>query len=191
MHHRSLYKKAYMRQVKVLTSVEPFIAVLNRQCTDIGIVFHCKHNLMHSYIQSLKPILKILKFKYLQIPHKAYLSPFLVTNWPQRYNLFHENPLTPCPPWYLASCTAPTDFTWNRGYRSKSPPPTHRDQIPQDLKDSDNQIPSSPGRQRCQIWPGKGWWSFDLTDTQIQTRRPWLASYQKPFIDKSMSMAKI
>ena len=98
MHHRSLYKKAYMHHVKVLTSVEPFIAVLNRQCTDIGIVFHCKHNLMHSYIQSLKPILKILKFKYLQIPHKAYLSPFLVTNWPQRHNLFHENPLTPCPP---------------------------------------------------------------------------------------------
>ena len=32
---------------------------------DIGIVFHCKHNnKIHSYIQSLNPILKILKFKY-------------------------------------------------------------------------------------------------------------------------------
>ena len=32
---------------------------------DIGIVFHCKHNSkIHSYIQSLNPILKILKFKY-------------------------------------------------------------------------------------------------------------------------------
>ena len=50
------------------------------------------------YIQSLDPILKILKFKYLLIWHKACLSPFLVTNWPQRHNLFHENPLTPGPP---------------------------------------------------------------------------------------------
>ena len=31
----------------------------------IGIVLHCKHNnKIHSYIQSLNPILKILKFKY-------------------------------------------------------------------------------------------------------------------------------
>ena len=64
----------------------------------IGIVFHCKHNnKIHSYIQSLNPILKILKFKYFKYV-KACLSPFLVTNWPQRYNLFHENPLTPGPP---------------------------------------------------------------------------------------------
>ena len=68
----------------------------------IGLVFHCKHYLIHSYIQSLNPkilkYLKILKFKYLQIQHKACLSPFLVTNWPKRHNFFHENPLTPCPP---------------------------------------------------------------------------------------------
>ena len=61
----------------------------------IGIVFHCKHSLIHSYIQSLNPKLKILKFKYLQIRHKACWSPFLITNLPQRHNLFHENPLTP------------------------------------------------------------------------------------------------
>ena len=64
----------------------------------IVIVFLCKHNLTHSSIQSLNPILKILKFKYLQIRHKACLSPFLVTNWPQRHNLFHENPLTDSSP---------------------------------------------------------------------------------------------
>ena len=48
-------------------SVELFIAVLK---PGIGIVIHYKHNLIHSYIQSLNPILKILKFKYLQIRHK-------------------------------------------------------------------------------------------------------------------------
>ena len=45
-------------------------------------------------------------------------------------------------------------------------------QIPHPLEDSDNQIPSSPVRQRCQM-PGYapmggrrgGNWSFDLTDT--------------------------
>ena len=61
------------------------------------------------------------------------------------------------------------DFTWNRGCSSNSPPLTHGDQIPDPMKDSDNQIPSSPGRQRCQIFGvcprGGGCWSFDLTDT--------------------------
>ena len=70
----------------------------------IGIVFHCiKYSLIYSYIQSLNPILKILKIKYLQIRHKACLSPFLKTNWPPRHNLFHENPVTPRPPWKLAT----------------------------------------------------------------------------------------
>ena len=45
------------------------------------------------------------------------------------------------------------DFTWNRGCSSNSPPLTLGDQIPHPLEDSDNQIPSSPGRQRCQM-PG-------------------------------------
>ena len=94
-----------------------------------GIVFYCKHNLIHSYIQSLNPILKILEFKYLQIQHKACLSPFLVTNWPQRHNLFHENPLTPRPP-----CSSPHQrfhmksrvqfkFSTPKAWGSNSPPP--------------------------------------------------------------------
>ena len=51
------------------------------------------------------------------------------------------------------------DFTWNRGCSSNSPPLTHGDQIPHPLEDSDNQIPSFPGRQRCQmpgVCPGGG-----------------------------------
>ena len=43
----------------------------------------------------------------------------------------------------------PTAFAWG----SNSPPPSQGDQIPHPLEDSDNQIPSSPGQQRCQI-PG-------------------------------------
>ena len=52
------------------------------------------------------------------------------------------------------------DFTRNQGCSSNSPPLTHRDQIPHPLEDSDNQIPSSPGWQRCQMpevcWGGGG-----------------------------------
>ena len=36
----------------------------------IGIVIHYKHNLIHSYIQSLNSISKILKLKYLEIRHR-------------------------------------------------------------------------------------------------------------------------
>ena len=63
--------------------------------TGIGIVIHYKHNLIHSYIQSLNPILKILKFKYLQIRHKPRNQ--LAT----KVQSFHKNPLTPHPPWQL------------------------------------------------------------------------------------------
>ena len=51
------------------------------------------------------------------------------------------------------------DFTWNQGCSSNSPPLTHGDQIPHLLEESDNQIPSSPVRQRCQmpgVCPGGG-----------------------------------
>ena len=51
------------------------------------------------------------------------------------------------------------DFTWHRGCSSNSPPLKHGDQIAHPLEDSDNQIPSSPGRQRCQmpgVCPGGG-----------------------------------
>ena len=44
------------------------------------------------------------------------------------------------------------DFTWNRRCSSNSPPLIkHGDQIPDPLEDPDNQIPSSPGRQKCQM----------------------------------------
>ena len=39
------------------------------------------------------------------------------------------------------------------------PHPLHGDKISQPLEDSDNQIPSSPGQQRCQmlgVCPGRG-----------------------------------
>ena len=39
------------------------------------------------------------------------------------------------------------DFTWNGGWGSNSQPLTHGDQIFLPLEDSDNQIPSFPGRQ--------------------------------------------
>ena len=45
------------------------------------------------------------------------------------------------------------NFTWNRGCSSNSPPLTHGDPIPHPLEDSDNQVPSSLGRQRYQM-PG-------------------------------------
>ena len=61
--------------------------------------------------------------------HKACLSPFLVTNWPQRHNLFQENPLTPRPHdssprqrFYMKSRVQfkfPTPKAWG----SNSPPP--------------------------------------------------------------------
>ena len=140
-----------MQQVKVIDLCWAFYCWIESPV--IGIVFHCQHNLIHSYIQSLNPILKILKFKYLQIRPKACLN---VTNWPQRHNLFHENPLTPCPPMIGRHAK---DFTWNRGCSSNSPPLKHGDQIPHPLEDSDNQIPASPGRQRCQmpgVCPGGG-----------------------------------
>ena len=72
---------------------------------------------------------------YMKFP--PFLSPFLVTNWPQRHDLFYKTSNT-------ASRIAPhaKDFTWNRGCSSNSPPLKHGDQIP-----------SSPGRQRCQM-PG-------------------------------------
>ena len=56
-----------MQQVKVIDLCWAFYCCIESPVK--GIVFHCKHNLILSYIQSLNPILKILKFKYLQIPH--------------------------------------------------------------------------------------------------------------------------
>ena len=126
----------------------------------IGIVFHCEHNSIHSYIQSLNPILKILKFKYLQIRHKPCNQ---LATTAQSFPRKSSNTTS------TMIARHAIDFTWNRGCGSNSPPLTHGDQIPQPLEDSAYQIPSSQGRQRCQmpgVCPGgRGCWSFDLTDT--------------------------
>ena len=119
-----------------------------------------KHNLIHSFIQSLNPILKILKFKYLQIRHKPCNQ---LATTAQSFPRKSSNTTS------TMIARHAIDFTWNRGCGSNSPPLTHGDQIPQPLEDSAYQIPSSPGRQRCQmpgVCPGgRGCWSFDLTDT--------------------------
>ena len=125
----------------------------------IGIVIRYKHNLIHSFIQSLNPKLKILKFKYLQIRHQPRNQ--LATKV-QSFSRKSSNTAFPM----TAGHTR--DSTWNSGCSSNSPPLTHGDQIPHSLEDSGNQIPSSPGRQGCQmpeVCPGAGCWSFDLTDT--------------------------
>ena len=59
---------------------------------------------------------------------KACLSPFLVTNWPQRHNLFHENPLTP----------RPHDSSPHQRFHMKS---RVQFKFPTLLEDSDNQFP--------------------------------------------------
>ena len=52
----------------------------------IGIVIHYKHSLIHSHIQRIsEPESNLNTFKY---------GTNLVTNWPQRQSLFHENPRT-------------------------------------------------------------------------------------------------
>ena len=87
---------------------------------------------------------------------------------------------------YVCIARHAKDFTWNRGFSSNSPPLKHGDQIPHPLEDSDNQIPSSPGRQRCRmpgVCPGGACWSFDLTDTLLSIRKVhWL--YRKKFINR-------
>ena len=61
----------------------------------IGIVIHYKHSLIHSYIQRIsKPESNLNTFKY---------GTNLVTNWPQRQSLFHENPRTRRSPWEIAT----------------------------------------------------------------------------------------
>ena len=144
----------------------------------IGIVIHYKHNLIHSYIQSLNPISKILKFKYLQIRHKPCNQ--LATK-AQSFPRKSSNTAS------LMTARHARNFTWNRGYSSNSPPLTHGDQIPHTLEDSDNQIPSSPGRQRCQkpgVCPGeRGCWSFDLTDALFhKVNLPRCEARQRHFI---------
>ena len=101
----------------------------------IGIVIRYKHNLIHSFIQSLNPILKILEFNSLQIRHKPRNQ--LATK-AQSFPRKSSNTASPM------IARHAKDFTWNWGCSSNSPPLKHGDQIPHPLEDSDNQIPSSP-----------------------------------------------
>ena len=97
--------------------------------------------------------MKILTFKYLQIRHKACSSPFLATN--QSFPRKSSNTASATIVRHMQSAQR---FHMNRGYGS-SPPPTRGNQIPHPLENSDNQIPSSPGLQRCQmpgVCPGGG-----------------------------------
>ena len=99
-------------------------------------------------LQRLNPVLKILEFRYLQIRYKACLSPHLVINWPQLAQSFPRKSSNTASPMIARHAR---DFTWNRGCSSNSPPLMHGNQIPHPLEDSDNQIPFSPGRQKCQM----------------------------------------
>ena len=115
------------RQVKVIDLCWAFYwCIENHRHTvgqSIGIVFQCKHNLTHSYIQSLNPISKILNlntFKYgtklvslfpgNQLATKAQPLPRKSSNTASAMIAHHVQ-------W-----KAPRDFTWNRGYGSNSPP---------------------------------------------------------------------
>ena len=106
-----------------------------------GIVFHCKHNSkIHSYIQSLNPILKILNLNTSKPPQSLF-KPFPCNQLATKVQSFPRKSSN------TASPIAPhaKDFTWNWGCSSNSPPLKHGDQIP-----------SSPGWQRCQMAGGGG-----------------------------------
>ena len=126
----------------------------------IGIVIRYKHNLIHTFIQSLNPISKTLKFKRLQIRHKTRNQLTTKAQSFPRKSSKTASPMT---------ARHARDFKWNWGCSSNFLPLTHGYQIPHPVEDSDNQIPSSPGRQRCQMpgvfRGGGGCWSFDLIDT--------------------------
>ena len=122
----------------------------------IGIVFHCKHkNKILSHIQSLNPILKFLKFNT-SITAQSLFKPFPCNQLATKAQYFPRKSFNTASAMIAGHAK---DFTWNRGCSSKSPPLKHGDQIPHPLEDSDNQIPSSPGRQRYQmpgVCPGVG-----------------------------------
>ena len=77
----------------------------------IGIVIHYKHNLVHSYIQSLNPI---LKFKYLQIWHKP------CNQLATKAQSFPRKSSNTAPP---MTAHLARDSTQNRECSSNSPPP--------------------------------------------------------------------
>ena len=102
-------------------------------CIESLVISHSKHN-FYTFIYSKPSLFK--PFPRNQLATKAQSFPRKSSNTASPMIARHAR-----------------DFTWNRGCRSNSPPLTHGDQIPHPLEDSDNQIPSSPGRQRCQM-PG-------------------------------------
>ena len=115
----------------------------------IGIVFHCKHNSkIHSYIQSLNPILKILNLNTSNTPQSLF-KPFPRNQLATKAQSFPRKSSNTASP----IARHAKDFTWNRECSSNSPPLKHGDQTPHPLEDTDNQIPSSLGRQRSQM-PG-------------------------------------
>ena len=118
----------------------------------IGIVIHYKHNLIHSYIQSLNPILKILKFKYLQIRHKPCNQ--LATK-AQSFPRKSSNTASPM----IAHLAR--DSTWNRGRSSNSPPLTHGDQIPHPLKTLIIKFPPPRDGKGAKCL-GYAWWGGGL-----------------------------
>ena len=107
-------------------------------CIESLVIGHCKHN-FYIFIYSKPSLFK--PFPRNQLATKAQSFPRKSSNT--------ASPIA----------RQAKDFTWNRGCSSNSPPLKHGDQIPHPLEDSDNQIPSSPGRQRCQmpgVCPGGG-----------------------------------
>ena len=102
-------------------------------CIESLVIGHCKHN-FYTFIYSKPSLFK--PFPRNQLATKAQSFPRKYSNTASPMIARHAR-----------------DFTWNRGCSSNSSPLTHGDQIPHPLEDSDDQIPSSPGRQRCQM-PG-------------------------------------
>ena len=149
-----LYGRILTRPRSPVVRSVPVTKVKILSITGIGIVIRYTHNLLHWFIQSLNPILKILKFKYLQIRHKTRNQ---LASKAQSFPRKSSNT--------TSSTTAhhARDFTWNWGCSSNSHP----------LEDSDNQILSSRdakgvkclGYARGGEGVGGRCWSFDLTDT--------------------------
>ena len=115
------------------------------------------HWIAGKYIHSLNPILKILKFKYLQIRHKPCNQLAIKAQSFPRKSPTCSNTAS------LMTARLARDFeisrfrdiTWDRGCSSNSPPLTHGDQTPYPLlEDSDNQIPSPPGKRCAWEWGG-------------------------------------
>ena len=103
-----------------------------------------------------------------------------MTNWPQRHNLFHENPLTPRPPRQLATPEISHEIEGAV-------------QIPHPLEDSDNQILSSrdgkgvkcPGYARR----GGGWrWGWGGVGEMLKFRFDRYITVESPAFAQTSSM---